>query len=266
VCQAYKHANHEIREAILSVEGVWLKTQSQVETIRKMWNGLDGCVQVHQNHVLALLQEKLQVAITIISGLDTTISNEPALKTLISMRGDLKRLKYAAYAKGKLDKIVRDLDEWHRRFDPSWYLLARAATSAIDQHMTMRQENLSQELFIIQELRNAHRIKDEPVDSRNSVFFSEKYSIQARNPIPNTSAEIGYAAEQVVVIDSLRITQESDLQEATKDVRDIARMLVNVNPNVFGLLACQGVIKVLDCSNQVTGFEFIFILHVSNQI
>src|SRR5437016_2603820 len=113
-----------------------VQTESQVETIRKMWDSLDERVQVHQNHVLALLQEKLQIAITIIDSLDTTPKDEPTLKILISTRGDIKRLKYATYAKGKLDKIVKDLDEWHRKFDPSWYLLARTAAPAIDQVMT----------------------------------------------------------------------------------------------------------------------------------
>ena len=89
---------------MLSIEGIWLKTESQVETIRKMWDSLDERVQVHQNHVLALLQEKLQIAITIIDRLNTTPKDEPTLKILISTRGDIKRLKYVTYAKENLTR------------------------------------------------------------------------------------------------------------------------------------------------------------------
>ncbi|OCK74701.1 hypothetical protein K432DRAFT_338647 [Lepidopterella palustris CBS 459.81] len=258
VCQACKDAAREVREDVLSIEGVWLKTESQVEAIRKMWDSLDERVQIHQNHVLALLQEKLQIAITIINGLYTTLNDEPTLKTIISTRGDIKRLKYATYAKGKLDKIVSDLDEWHRKFDPSWYLLARAAATAIDQVMTTKQASPSKELFMIQELRHAHQMNNESPELKNSIFLPKEYSIQARKLIANTSAETGYAAQQVVIIDSLRIAKDNDPQVALKDARDIARILANVEPTVFSLLACQGVIKVFDSSNQLTGFEFIF--------
>ena len=72
---------------------------------------------------------------------------------------------------------MRDLDEWHRKFDPSWYLLARTAAPAIDQVMTMKQANPSKELSMIQELRHAHRMNNEPTESRNSIFFPEEYSI-----------------------------------------------------------------------------------------
>jgi len=258
VCQAYKHADHEVRESILAIEGVWLKTETQVDAIREIWDCLDERVQIHQNHVLALLQEKLQIAITIIDGLDTAVSDEPNLKALISMKGDLRRLKYAVYAKGKLDKVARDLDQWHRRFDPSWYLLARTATSAVDQRMATRQKNPSKEFSIIQELRYAHRVNSGPVESKSSVFFSGEYSIQMRKQIPNTSAQTGYASQQAVIIDSLHIAKDNDLQMATKDARDIAHILANVDPAIFSLLTCLGVMKVFDSSNQVTGFEFIF--------
>ncbi|KFY97543.1 hypothetical protein V500_02029 [Pseudogymnoascus sp. VKM F-4518 (FW-2643)] len=258
VCQAYKHADREVREGILSIEGVWLKTETQVDAIRKMWGSLDERLQIHQNHVLALLQEKLQIAISIINGLDTMPSDEPTLKILISRRGDMKKLKYATYVKGLLDRILRDLEDWHRRFDPSWYLLARATAPPIDQHITTKEANLSKELYIIQELRHVHRMNDVSLDSRNSVFLPKEYSIQERKPIANTSTETGYVGQQVVVIDSLRIAKEKDLQVATKDARDIARTLANVDPSVFSLLSCQGIIKAFDSSNQVTGFEFIF--------
>jgi hypothetical protein len=258
VCQAYKQADREIRESILAIEGVWLKTETQVGTIREIWDSLDERVQIHQNHVLVVLRERLQIAITILNGLETNTSDEPSLKAILSMRGDVKRLKYAVYAKGNLDKVARDLDEWHRKFDLSWYLLARSTAPIMDQTtMTMR-SNPSKELTIFQKLRQAHRINDGFAKSRDSIFFPKDYSVQMREQIPNTSAQTGYAAQQFVIIDSLHITKHNDIQVATKDARDIARILANVDPSIFSLLTCQGVIKVFDISNKVTGFEFVF--------
>lgn len=231
-----------------------MKTENQVEAIRDIWDSLDDCVQVHQSNVLALLQEKLQGAITVIDGLGATTSDEPTMITTLRKTWDFKRLKYAVYAKKKLGKIDRDLNEWHRKFDPSWYLLARTHRNA---SIISNPSNPSKEILIIQELRNAHRMNDESIESRHSVFLTE-YSIRMREPIPNTSAEMGYVSGKAVVIDSLRITKENDLQMATKVLRGIARILASIDPNIISLLACQGVVKVLDSSNRVTGFELIF--------
>jgi serine/threonine protein kinase len=263
VCHAYQNANSEIRERILRIEGIWLKTESQVEAIKRIWPDLNGHVQIHQNHVLALLQEKLQVAIAIVDRLESTPHNEPTLKALIGSKGDTKKLKYVTYIKGKLDAIVVDLEEWHRRFDPSWYLLARVSIPSIDEHLVAKQAIPSKELSTIQGLRHAHKSENEPIESRNSVFFPKNHSIDDRKPIQNTSAEIGNFSQHVVVIDSLHCTEEKDIDMTTKDVRDIARILANVDPTVFSLFACQGVAKKYDSINQVTGFEFIFTVPTS---
>ena len=239
---------------------MWLKTENQIDAIRKIWDDLDERVQIHQNHVLALLQERLQIAITIIDGLDTSTSDERSLKALLGRKGDPKQLKYAVHTKGKLYKVVKDLDAWHKRFDPSWYLLARTASPAIDQPIMTTRSNTSKELTIIQELRHVHRINDRPAEPRNSIFFPKGYAIQARKHIANTSAQTGYAQQQFVIIDSLHIAEDNDIQVATKDARDIARILTNVEPNIFSLLSCQGVLEVFDTSKQVTGFEFVFIV------
>jgi serine/threonine protein kinase len=79
-----------------------------------------------------------------------------------------------------------------------------------------------------------------------------------RKQIPNTTAQTGYATQQFVIIDSLHIAKDNNIEVATKSARDIARILANVDPNIFSLLTCQGLIRVFDSSNHVTGFEFIF--------
>jgi len=60
-----------------------------------------------------------------------------------------------------------------------------------------------------------------------------------------------------VIINSLRVSSQN-LQATTKDVRDIALILANVDPHIFSLLSCLGVKRVFDLSKQITGFELIF--------
>lgn len=59
-----------------------------MQTIGSIWSSLDTRVQVHQSHVLAVLEEKLQAAVAIVSDLDAIKAVEPSLKTLIGSRGD----------------------------------------------------------------------------------------------------------------------------------------------------------------------------------
>ena len=205
--------------------------------LKKIWVSLDGRVQIHQNHVLALLQEKLQNAITVVDGLGTTPDDEPTLKGLIGMKGDSKKLKYAIHVKERLDKIVTDLEEWQKRFDPSWYLLARVANPAIDRHMMRKRGSLTPELSRIQDLRNARppRYESWYESDTDSVFLPQDNSFQAEEGIPHSSASIGCDVDGKFVIDDCIVTKER------KDLRDIARLLGNVDPSVFGLLVCRGV-------------------------
>lgn len=144
--------------------------------IRDIWSSLDERVQVHQNHVLALLYEKLQHAVTVMNGLDSLAGEDSSLKDLMrNKKGELKRIKYAVYGKKKLERVARELRSWQKMFDPSWYLLVRIAPSSIDQEASRDHTKTSQEIFIIQELRRAHQRNGEPLRSRSSVFLSSQY-------------------------------------------------------------------------------------------
>lgn len=80
-----------------------------------------------------------------------------------------------------------------------------------------------------------------------------------RASITFSSASTGRSSDQRVIIDHIPVREQNDLNVATKDVGDLARVLSKVDPALFGLLFCQGVIKVRDPSTEkITGFDFIF--------
>lgn len=222
-----------------------------MEALRDLWDSLDERVQLHQSTVLSLLYEKLQVGVALLQGLNPMADHESSLHNLqTSAKGNLKKFKYASSTSRKLEKVMRELEKWQKIFDPSWYLLACTAGPK------MSQKGASQDIFIIQELRRVHEKEIDPRASKSSIFLPHQYSIQETRPLANTLVRSGSTAAQTIIIDPLSV-EGKDVQEATKDVRDIARVLAQVDPNIFGLLKCHGVMKRYE-SSELSGFDVIF--------
>ncbi|TKA65355.1 hypothetical protein B0A49_08108 [Cryomyces minteri] len=129
-CEAYKHAHVEIAEALLRIQYTWDKVETQLDVLRNIANGLGERLQVHHNQMLQRLQGKLQAATTMV---DSFFGEKEGRAYIITIP---RRLRYAIYAKSSLGRIVEDLDRWHREWDPSWIMIARIATPAIDKEIT----------------------------------------------------------------------------------------------------------------------------------
>ena len=206
-----------------------------------------------------MLQGKLQNAINKLDSLVGTRDEISIWDKIIAKGGEAKRLKYAAYAKASLDGIIDDLEKWQRMFDPSWFFLARIAVPMIDQHLTGKRAAENKAISTVMQLRQAHEANIKGSASSNSVFLQAGYEIRERESIALSSTSTGRNSDQRVIIDHIPVREQTDLTIATKDVRDLARVLSKVDPALFGLLFCQGVIKVRDPSTgKTTGFEFIF--------
>jgi hypothetical protein len=220
---------------------------------------LDGQLQIHQNLVLQVLQGKLQNAV---NKLDSLVGIREGISTwnkIIAKRGEAKRLKYAAYAKASLDGIIDDLGKWQRMFDPSWFFLARITAPVIDQQLTEKSAAESKAISTVVRMRQAHEANEKDLNPSTSIFLQEGSEIRERESITFSSASTGCNSDQRVIVDHIPVREQTDFDAATKDVRDLARILSKVDPASFGLLFCQGVIKVRDPSTEeVTRFDFIF--------
>lgn len=170
---------------------------------------------------------------------------------------NLYRLKYAAYAKKSLNVVVSDLENWQQRqFDPSWFLQIRTAISV--EELLGKGFAESKAISTVMHMRNAHEA-NEKNSSTNSIFLEAEDEIGDRKSIDFSSACVGRHGNQRVIIDHISIGEQSDLDFAAKDVRDLARVLSEVDPAIFGLLLCQGVAKVLEPpGGKITGFDLIF--------
>lgn len=273
-CQSYRNADREVRETSLQIEGVWLKTEHQVHRLGEIWNALPEAVQDHQHHVLELLQERLCTAVARLEELgpkDTSI-NDSSIRSAIRARIDsptLIKLKYAAYLKSRLQETLADLESWHRRFDPSWYLLIRLPTKDDGPRVAQAQSQVSvKELEIIERLKSVHQANRESGDIKGpdgSVFCPPGHTLSRRTPISHSDAELAMYRDQVFIVDARQTPQSGKpdsraalTQGVLRDTRDIVRILKNVDSETFGLLSCKWAMKITDEKQSLTSVRLLF--------
>lgn len=127
--------NREVHQYLLAIENVWLRTEHQLETLTQIWNTIPEAVQDHQERTLSLLQEHLNVAIARVNELGvakiiTSSEDESVIPVRSLFRAselipNFAKFKYATFRRNRLGDALANLEAWHRRFDPSWYLLLR---------------------------------------------------------------------------------------------------------------------------------------------
>ncbi len=236
-----------------------MKIEHQISALKIVWEALGEELQIHENLVLQVLQSKLQNAINKLNGLVGVRREISTWDKTITKSGGVKRLKYAAYAKTALDGIINDLEKWQRMFDPSWFFLARIAVPVIDQQFTEKTAAESKAISTVVQLRQAHEANERGSPSSTPIFLQGGYKVREKESIAFSSAFTGQISDQRVIIDYIPVRKQADLDTVTKDIRNLARILSKIDPALFGLLSCQGVLKVRDPSTEkITGFDFVF--------
>ena len=256
------------------IENHWIKMKRQIEFLRSVWDDLDDELQVHQNHVLVVLQGKLQTAISVVDSLYGSGKEASSMKRLMRKKGDVRRAKYATLVKERLRKAIEDLRDWSSMFDPSWFLMTSIRNPKFDEVLTEQSSIHSGPLSELKGLRDAVKV-DEVSDSMDkSMFISSNDLSLERMSIRFSSCQVAkdqHQGRKTYITDNMVLHPQADIQGTIKDVRKLARTLSRVDPLTFGLLRCAGVIKHLSpavdtvkppsrvgSTAQVESFELIF--------
>ncbi|OAP57704.1 hypothetical protein AYL99_08442 [Fonsecaea erecta] len=262
--RAFKRADREILELILCVEDHWIKFEYQIQFLQSVWNSLDERLQLHQHHLLQHLHFKLQEANDL---LDSTIgpqADKSSIDAVIRKKGGIRAWKYALTLEDCLSRSVKDLKKWHDMFDPSWFLITRVSSQTIDNQLRDRPTDDRSSLSTLKGLREVVKAaQSESVSGNsNSIWLTSDSLAYKRDEIPFSTAQVAetQADSQRVLVDTIALHPEADLNRTTKEVRDLARILSKSDPLVFGLLQCLGVTKRagIPGSGQLETFELVF--------
>lgn len=245
---------------MIRLEGVWLKTDNQVTFLFKIQIQLEDSLQSYQEACLAQLQIKLQAAVAHIGNLTgSPIDGSSASFWLPVEVKPLKKLKYSACEKG-LQKVIDELEAWQRRFDPSWFLTIRIASSSIDQSLQEQSKSGSTYISTLQAIRNAVQSSSVSKTDTSSIFCDPGNLAQDRIQLIDSQSCLTEVLETQsgVILDTTAFPKGTDMLIATTHVRDLASLLATSDPSTLGLLKCLGVLKNYDSSAKLTQFQFIF--------
>jgi hypothetical protein len=262
-CQAYRHAEEEARELLLSIEHNWIKTEAQISILKRISNSLNVQYRDIQARVLSELEGKLKTATLtmdqLIAGEKDKDMDFPEMTKALRKMAPMKKVKYA-FKKDSLEKIIEELENWQRRFDPSWMLIIRMTDVKIDQQLSQEEKKPWKTNFIMaaKGVRDAARESISTPAPGGSVWISADILDYEETPIPFSPALLCRLSDskEHVLVDTMTCNPIADMTRTTRDVRKLARILSKVDPATFGLLACRGVVKASIEDVAPNGLEF----------
>jgi hypothetical protein len=214
-----------------------------------------------QDETLKIMLEKMENTVMMLESLIEKHNSSALSKSQIPQEFRVKRTKYAM-SKEKLTRAIEDLEAWQEIFDPSWYLIIKAAIPQIDVELA----------------KYSHSSKKSAISSSSSLRYTLTNPSHDNGPIWLKEEGIANLNILDIPFSSARLVQRPDgrgnwiLEEIsyptladprvlnlTRDIRDLARKLLIVEPITFGLLNCKGVVKQEDrVTRAPISFTFVF--------
>ena len=163
------------------------------------------------------------------------------MRSMMSKKGEYKRLKYATWVKSSLKSVMLDLKEWAEVFDISWYLIIRQSSSKLDQELQPVSIAEDGPLSILKDLRDIihENLRGQIAAGNSSVYLSEDFFEEKRALFSHSEAEIVYEAGGDA---RFLLDQESSISSLSDSCK-LARILQKVDPFTFGILSCRGVLE-----------------------
>ncbi|CZR58611.1 uncharacterized protein PAC_08503 [Phialocephala subalpina] len=260
-CRSYLRAEQETVELLISIESNWVKMETQIEIIKKIAPSLNVRLQDIQSQILSQLEGKLKTASLIIEQLMTEKRdmekiwrhNDRDIVTKMRGLGDMKASKKGTYVakKNSLNRIVEDIEKWQARYDPTWILIMQMSTGTIDKELQEQEKKPKGEQIPI--IVAAKGIRDASKSSRNptlgnqqSIWIEADELAIKLEPIPFSSLQVCALEDEksIALVDTMISNAAANFNSTMRNVRNLARVLAEVDPYTFGLLKCRGVIKV----------------------
>jgi len=282
-CKSYLHAEEEAIELLISIESNWVKMETQIEILKRIAGGLNKRLQDMQSQVLSQLEGKLKTASLIIQQLMNEKSEHEKAKNdkwkhdgrdIATMMKGLENMRVSKKARyvskqNALYRVVDEIEKWQARYDPTWILIMQMSIGNIDEELNKQEKKPKQDQIPIitaaKGIRDAARaIQDVKVQDQGSIWIHADVLDLNSTYIANSSVQISTLRDEkeMVLIDTMICNPAANVNSTIKEVRNLGRILAEVDPFTFGLLKCCGVIKVPKASSftpqPVSDFKFIF--------
>lgn len=237
---AFRNTDTELKERIVRVEASWLRISNQLRFLRCIAKSLDEQHQIVQQETLQILVFKLE---TVVTKLESIIKIKKSNNLSQGEGSRVNKVKYL-FVKESIDNAIEDLKVWQDVFDPSWFLIMKAAAPQIDEELMRIDEPSSDRTALnsAQSLRVALSSNDSP---KSTIFLPEDGlgSIPMLD-IKFSTAKLGERSGpgNNLIFDRISCSPRIDPAIVRKAIVALATKLSHSNPTTFGLLTCKGVV------------------------
>jgi hypothetical protein len=272
----WKQFGAHVAEMITIYENSWVKTRDQILFVQRISHSLDREHRRVLDDTLGILAGKLSVVAAKMEGVQ--VPRETRVRLSLASE-KIRKAKYVLI-KSRLEEAIREMEEWQRRFDPSWYLILLMASPLVDKALEEHTQNTTMAVLertsiggtegqatdhIISQSSNKAKTSlgssQSPLDTAEgvrdalrpsphrhvSVFLPEQdldvVSIHYSNAM--LARRKGNGDTKWLILNPIHCTPSSNMTAMTKDIRDLARKLIHADPLRFGLLQCKGVMRVM---------------------
>ncbi|KAJ4152237.1 hypothetical protein NW765_017746 [Fusarium oxysporum] len=299
-CDTYGAARAEVVERIAIVENAWTRTRIQFKFIEPLGPILDAEHHRVLEDVIGILAAKLSSAVRKLESVLPKQKNGADVELRpgwFHFSMGVRRGKYV-FLKDSLDEVIQDMEEWQRRFDPSWFLIMRMANPIIDQQLTMQYQGDSQGPPVSRS--PAQRPAPSPPSQQQHDRHNQSFTLATRLqtapsplsladglrtalrpdgphrsvflpridldflPIPycNAKAARRISSDRWFLVDRLTCRPTVDVNVMTRDVRALAQKLTHADPLTFNLFQCKGVMRITDPSrpSHILAFDLVFFI------
>ena len=229
--------------------------------LRNITHLLEESLQIHFSLMFHKLHIYLEDVSRIIDGLIESNGETPRLPFLhlIWKTGRVKKLKFAMKEKDTLEKALFRLEEWHRRLQPSLFLLALVKIPAVQSQLEAYKDKGNTQICKITELQSAIQ-RDRTRHDLSSIFIPDTTLAENRTPILYTRGELTQSTEngESLYVETYTPDPWTSLDVITKNVRNLGRRLSVVDPVLFGIPVCNGIVKMYNAEGCLCDFKMVF--------
>lgn len=163
--------------------------------------------------------------------------------------------------KGPLQKSVQEFEDWYRRWDPSWFLIARLALPDIDGEIRQHKSETDDAapLKIMSGLRDANRAALDTT-RRPLGFLPENVAFYLPQQVDLSTATICARSDShtLAILDYIEYRPGTNEMDLSNDIQSLARVMSNLDPVTCNLLRCEGVKRKTDEAGRLRGFSLVF--------
>ena len=251
ICASLIDVDGQVQERCLAIESYWQAARLQLDLLKRVESALDNELCRVIDEQLLQLSQKLSLADAALEKISKKSGSNR--RRFWGLGAKTKKVSWA-WKKDALDRIISDLDTWHRRFDPLWFMVTNTNNPLVDDalvgarsahaHRSIAHGSPSVAEDPLTVAAGMRRALYPTANGLKSKFLT---GVQMEtSEIPFSGAKNGFIGSERrwYIIDTVQVGSWAEAEVVSKDVSMLAAKLAQADPLAFGLLNCEGVIPV----------------------